>query len=355
MVESLKEITGRRYVHLCGSGTAAIMFALRAMRVHKGAEVLMPALLCVNPASATIYARCQPSFFDVERETYNLDLDSLEASIGKKTGCIIAVHEHGEPCKIKEVTDICQRRNLPLIEDSAKTLGIKIGSIKVGGFGDISILSFGKGKPIEIDGGGGAVVTDDPTFSRRLSILIRSYPYQSVDENIFYKIHRRLFYEIRDAALTDPKKYKQYGLFVEAFRKWYIRSPLGIKLNELEVALSSLEENVSSRQYSIKLYEKLLSASSIKLPAYSGKGSYVRYPVLVGNSSKLGPMLRELSFDSNEMIPPVNNFFNSDQAVAFLPNSEYLCKHQLILWVYKDIRRVKSYIEIVKRFASAID
>ena len=55
----LKGITGRRFVHLCGSGTAAIMFAFRAMRVPRGSQVLMPALLCVNPGSATVYAGCR--------------------------------------------------------------------------------------------------------------------------------------------------------------------------------------------------------------------------------------------------------------------------------------------------------
>jgi len=184
----LREETGRRYVHLCGSGTAAILFALRALKCE--GEALMPALLCVNPGSAAVYAGCRPAFCDVERDTYNVSPESLEASITSKTGCIIAVHEHGEPCNIEAIEEISQRHKVPLIEDSAKVLGVKMGSRSAGGFGEVSILSFGRGKPVEIVGGGGALTTDDPKLSGRLQKLIETYPYENVDEDIYYKVHR---------------------------------------------------------------------------------------------------------------------------------------------------------------------
>ena len=235
--EKLRKITGRRFVHLCGSGTAAIMFALRAMHVPRDSEVLMPALLCVNPGSATVYAGCKPAFCDVERGTYNVSLASLEASISPRTKCIIAVHEHGEPCDISGVTDIAERHKIPVIEDSAKTLGIEIGSGYAGGFGDVSIFSFGRGKPLEIEGGGGAVATDDPQLSGRLQRLIKTHTYTAVEEAIFYKVHRALFYATRDASLTAPAVLKQYGRFVEVFRDWYIRSPQRLQWDKLEQEL----------------------------------------------------------------------------------------------------------------------
>jgi len=349
--EKLKDITDRRFVHLCGSGTAAIMFTLRAMRIPRGGEVLMPALLCVNPGSATVYARCKPAFCDIEKETYNVSLSSLEASITPNTRCIIAVHEHGEGCRIQGVMDIAGRNGIPVIEDSAKALGIKIGSGKVGGFGDASILSFGRGKPIEIEGGGGAVATDDPRLSSRLQRMIKTYPYVNLDEDIFYKVHRSLFYAIRDAAIQDPSSIKYYGRFVDVFKDWYMRSPLGLRWDALEKELGDIDENIRMRRGAAELYEHILSGSAAKTPTYSG-GSYVRYPVLVGNSETLGPKLRELGFDSNELIPPVNNMFNPDDPLMHYPNSEYTYRRQLLLWIYSDKNRVKRCAEAVKEVAT---
>jgi dTDP-4-amino-4,6-dideoxygalactose transaminase len=353
VVEELREETGRKFIHLCGSGTAAILFALRALRVPRKSEVLMPALLCVNPGSATVYAGCRPAFCDVDRDTYNIDLASLEAAIRPETGCIIAVHEHGEPCDIEGVIDIGQRHKVPVIEDSAKTLGVEIGSSWAGGLGDASIFSFGRGKPVEVEGGGGAIATDDPRLSSRLLRLIKEYPYRAVDEELNYKTHRTLFYAVRDAALKDPSRLKKYAGFVEAFRDWYIRSPAGLRLGELESGLKDLRENVERRRRTASIYSRILKGSKAKTPMYSGKGSYVRYPVLIGNPEELGPRLRREGFDSNELIPPVNNMFNPDQPLTFLENSEYLQRRMLILWVYMDEERVKGCAEAVKEGAIA--
>jgi dTDP-4-amino-4,6-dideoxygalactose transaminase len=348
----LREITGRRYIHLCGSGTAAIMFALRGMHVPRGSEVLMPALLCVNPGSATVYAGCKPTFCDVEKKTYNISLSSLEDSITLRTKCIIAVHEHGEPCDIEGVTDIAQEHKIPVIEDSAKTLGVELGSGYAGGFGDVSVLSFGRGKPIEIEGGGGAVATDDPHLSGRLERLIKAHSYNDVDEGVFYKVQRALFFAARDASLTDPRVLKQYGRFVEVFRNWYIKSPKGLQWGSLENELDNINENIEARRRAAALFKKIITGSPAETPGYTGRGSYVRYPVLVGNSVTLGPRLRKLGFDSNELIPPVNNMFNPEDPLSTFSNSEYLYKRQLILWAYSNTEMVKKCAEIVKEFAT---
>ncbi len=352
-VEVLREATGRRYVHLCGSGTSAILFALRALKCE--GEVLMPALLCVNPGSAAIYAGCRPAFCDVERDTYNVSPESLEASITNKTGCIIAVHEHGEPCDIETIEEISQRHKVPLLEDSAKALGVKVGSRSVGEFGEVSIFSFGRGKPVEIEGGGGAVATDDPNLSGRLQQLIETYPYENVDECIYYRVHRSLFYAVREAALHDPAKFKQYASFVETFKNWYVRSLRGLKWGMLEAELGHLKENVEARRRATAIYAKTLKGSKVRTPRYTGKGSYVRYPVLVGNSDSLGPRLRGIGFDSNELIPPVNNMFNPEESPKLFENSEYIYKRQLILWPYIDEEKVKKCAEIVREYATSPD
>lgn len=353
VVNALREETGRRYVHLCGSGTSAILFALRALKCE--GEVLMPAFLCVNPGSAAVYAGCIPAFCDVKRDTYNVSPESLEASLTKRTGCIIAVHEHGEPCDIGAVEDISQRNNVPLIEDSAKALGVKVGSRSVGGFGDVSIFSFGRGKPVEIEGGGGAVATNDPRISGRLKKFIDTYPYEYVDEDIYYRVHRTLFFAIRDASLQDPAKFKQYAPFVENFKNWYIKSPRSINWGMLEIKLKHLDENLKVRRRAAAIYAKALKGSKAKTPKYTGKGSYVRYPVKVGNSDILGPKLRELGYDSNELIPPVNNMFNPKEPMKLFENSEYLYKRQLILWPYEDEERVEKCAEIVCEDATSPD
>ena len=91
-------------------------------------------------------------------------------SKGKKPKAIIAVHIYGMPFRIDEIVSISKKYQIPLIEDSAESLGSSYKNKKCGTFGDISILSF-NGNKIITTSGGGALVSKDKNVKEKAIFL----------------------------------------------------------------------------------------------------------------------------------------------------------------------------------------
>ncbi|GAB5563271.1 MAG: DegT/DnrJ/EryC1/StrS family aminotransferase [Winogradskyella sp.] len=154
----------KRYVGALASGTSALHLSLILLGVNTGDEVICQSKTFSASANPIIYQGATPIFVDSECDTWNICPDLLETAIkdriakGKKPKAIIAVHLYGMPYKVNEIHNISKSYNIPIIEDSAESLGSTYQGQKCGTFGDISILSF-NGNKIITTSGGGAIVT----------------------------------------------------------------------------------------------------------------------------------------------------------------------------------------------------
>jgi CDP-6-deoxy-D-xylo-4-hexulose-3-dehydrase len=101
-----------------------------------------------------------PVFVDVDPITHNIDTSKIEAAISSKTKAIMLAHSLGNPFNLDEVTAICKKYNLWLVEDCCDALGTTYKGQMVGTFGDISTLSFYPAHHITM-GEGGAVFTNN--------------------------------------------------------------------------------------------------------------------------------------------------------------------------------------------------
>jgi dTDP-4-amino-4,6-dideoxygalactose transaminase len=152
------------HVATLSSGTAAIHLALVQLNVGQGDEVLCQSLTFAASANPIVYQGATPIFIDSEPDTFNICPEFLEIAIeeriklGKKPKAIIAVHLYGMPYKVKEIHDVAEKYEIPVIEDSAEALGSTYNNQKCGTFGDFAILSF-NGNKIITTSGGGALVT----------------------------------------------------------------------------------------------------------------------------------------------------------------------------------------------------
>ena len=152
------------YVSAFSSGTASIHLALILIGVKDGDEVICQSKTFSASANPIVYLGATPVFIDSERETWNLCPVQLEIAIkdriakGSKPKAIIAVHLYGMPYKVDEVKAIALKYEIPVVEDSAESLGSQYKGQKCGTFGDYSILSF-NGNKIITTSGGGALVT----------------------------------------------------------------------------------------------------------------------------------------------------------------------------------------------------
>lgn len=153
-----------RQVAALASGTSALHLSLIMLGVSAGDEVICQSKTFSASANPIVYQGATPIFIDSERDTWNLCPEQLEIAIkdriskGKKVKAIISVHLYGMPYKIEEVHKIANKYDIPIIEDSAESLGSHYKSQNCGTFGHFSILSF-NGNKIITTSGGGALVT----------------------------------------------------------------------------------------------------------------------------------------------------------------------------------------------------
>jgi len=146
------------------SGTSALHLGLILLGVGNGDEVICQTKTFSASANPIIYQGATPIFVDSERDTWNLCPELLEEaikdrlSLGKKPKAIVVVHLYGMPYKVGKIQEISKKYDIPVLEDSAESLGSTYKGVKCGTFGDISILSF-NGNKIITTSGGGALVT----------------------------------------------------------------------------------------------------------------------------------------------------------------------------------------------------
>lgn len=153
-----------RYIAALASGTSALHLSLILLGVTTGDEVICQSKTFSASANPIVYQGATPVFVDSEKDTWNICPTQLEIAIkdriskGKKPKAIIAVHLYGMPYKVDEIHNIANKYEIPVVEDSAESLGSHYKGQNCGTFGDLSILSF-NGNKIITTSGGGALVT----------------------------------------------------------------------------------------------------------------------------------------------------------------------------------------------------
>ncbi len=145
------------------SGTIALSVALKSVGIGAGDEVILPAYTFVASATAILDVGAIPVFVDIDPETYNIDIDSIEQAITEKTAGIMPVHFGGRPADMDRMLAIAKKHNLKIIEDAAQAWGSEWNNQKVGAIGDAGGFSFQSSKNITSAEGGIVLTNDDET------------------------------------------------------------------------------------------------------------------------------------------------------------------------------------------------
>jgi hypothetical protein len=161
-VEILCERFGASDVLLTDSGTSALMLALRAM-VPAGGPIAYPGYSCIDLTTAAVGAGTRVRLYDLDPVTLSPDLDSLRKTIERGVDAIVVAHLYGYPADMTSIQRLARDYGTPVIEDSAQGAGGTLHGVRLGGIGDISVLSFGRGKGATT-GSGGAVLVRTPAL-----------------------------------------------------------------------------------------------------------------------------------------------------------------------------------------------
>lgn len=162
---------GTAHCIACNSGTDALYLALRALGIGAGDEVITTPFTFVATAEVISAVGATPVFVDIEPDTFNLNLDAVEAAISDRTRAIIPVHLFGLPVDMTRLMAIAQRHNLFVIEDCAQATGAEWAGQKVGSIGHIGCFSYYPTKNLGACGDGGSITTNDEAVRDRLRRL----------------------------------------------------------------------------------------------------------------------------------------------------------------------------------------
>ncbi len=347
------------------SGTAALAAALISIREVnlpiKNPQVLMPAYTCPDIISACLFAKVEPVLVDFEENSTWMHLEVLESHISDSCIAIIAINFMGIPERINTIRSVVEhakyKQKITIIEDSAQ--GFPVNNAETYWLGDFIITSFGRGKPLNLLGGG--------------SLL---YDHKQVDSLLVGKINK--LFDTRDKspgtalkAFTYWAKVRLFNLLCLPFFYYFLaRLPfvdLGLTVYHSLEQISSLphykEEQISVnyknyrnnnndrerlRQAYDNSFDDLNPSVFISLPKISQLPEEIpllRYPILVLNNKLRNTIYNEL-VDANlgvskmysKVLPAVNGIKKSMfTEILNYPNAEKFASSLITLPMHVDI------------------
>lgn len=162
------------------SGTTALHLACATLGLKNDDEVLVSSSTNMACAFSVDYCGSIPIPIDIEKETWQMDVNLIEKNISPKTKAIMVVHLFGHPVDMDPVIEIAKKHKLFIIEDCAEAHGVEYKGKKVGSIGDIGTFSFFANKTITC-GEGGMVVTNSDTLAEKARSL-KNLSYGKIDK-----------------------------------------------------------------------------------------------------------------------------------------------------------------------------
>jgi len=239
----------------CGNGTDALQIALMALGLKPGDEVITTPFTFVATAEVIALLQLKPVFVDIDPQTFNIDVNKIEAVINPRTKCIIPVHLFGQTVDMEPLMALAEKHHIYIVEDNAQAIGgdytFSDGRAQRSGtIGHIGCTSFFPSKNLGCFGDGGAIFTND----------------------------EKLAAEIRMIA-NHGSKVKYYHSSIG------VNSRLdAIQAAVLNVKLKYLDEYIAARQKAAAYYsEKLKAIEGIQTPFIADNSTHVfhQYTLIV--------------------------------------------------------------------------
>ena len=156
------------------SGTSALELALMALDIGPGDEVITAANTFIASTLAISYVGATPVLVDIDPDTYQIDVNQIEAAITPLTKALMPVHLYGHPADMGPILEIASRHGLKVLEDASQAHGARYQGRRVGALGDIGAFSLYPAKNLGAYGDAGVLVTNDPDLDHKLRLL-RNY------------------------------------------------------------------------------------------------------------------------------------------------------------------------------------
>jgi dTDP-4-amino-4,6-dideoxygalactose transaminase len=297
------------YALALNTGTSALHLALLAAGIGAGDEVITTPFTFVATVAAICYAGATPVFVDIDPVSYTIDVAQIEQAITPRTKAILPVHLYGQPADMQPIKEIAHRHGLTVIEDAAQAHRAEYKGQRIGSIGDIGCFSFYPGKNLGAYGEGGAIVTSNPEYARKIKML-------------------------RDWGQEERYHHVMKG---------YNYRMDGIQGAILRVKLRYLDQWTEARRTHAAQYDELLANSAVKTPTVMPYSHHVYhiYAVRTNQREQLQQKLNEQGIQTGIHYPiPVHlqtGYADLGYKLGDFPNSELIAKEVLSLPMYAEL------------------
>ena len=175
--QELKSFLDVKYISLVSNATIGLMIAQKALNFKN--EIITTPFSFIATAHSLKWNNCTPVFADTDKETGNLDVQSVKKMFSPLTGGILAVHNYGLPGQISAIESIARDNKIPLIFDAAPAFGVKYKDKSILEYGDLSVLSFHATK-VFTSFEGGAIISHTQQMKNKID---RIKNFSIVNEN----------------------------------------------------------------------------------------------------------------------------------------------------------------------------
>lgn len=235
--KKVADYVGSKYAVAVSNGTAALHIACLSAGIKEGDEVITTPMTFAASANCILYCGAKPVFVDIDKYTYNINVNEIEKNITPKTKAIIPVHFTGQSVDLDPILELSKKYNLTVIEDAAHALGTKYKGKFVGSISDMTEFSFHPVKTVTT-AEGGIITTNRKDLYEKL-ILFRTH---GITRNT----------EFMENKNEGPWYYEQIDLGYN-YRITDLQCALGI------TQMDKLDEFIKRRKELVGMYNEYLS------------------------------------------------------------------------------------------------
>lgn len=181
--QDLEKYLNVKHVIPCANGTDALQIAMMGLGLKPGDEVITVDFTFAATVEVIALLGLTPVLIDVEKDTFNMDIQALKKAITPKTKAIVPVHLFGQCANMEEILKIAKEHNLFVIEDNAQAIGADYtfsdGTKKKSGtMGNVGTTSFFPSKNLGCYGDGGAIFTNDDDLAHTIRGIVNHGMYK---------------------------------------------------------------------------------------------------------------------------------------------------------------------------------
>ncbi|MBL8270478.1 DegT/DnrJ/EryC1/StrS family aminotransferase [Steroidobacter sp.] len=303
LAHALAQHSGHQRCWLMSTGRAAMVIALQAMRDAVGdprrTEVIVPAYTCYSVPASVIRAGLQPRLCDIDPSTLSMEVQALEQFDFSRVLGIVTANLYGIPNQLDAIERIAKRAGVLMLDDAAQSLGASLGGRPVGGFGDVGLYSFDKGKNItSLEGG--ALIASDPKLSARIEALHSALPATPFTKTAMTIVKLGAYSLLLRPTLYDfVRQLPGLGLGKTKWEDDYpiqqYSRPLAGFTHSLYGQLQSLSKRRRDNANSLSAALRAVPGMQLIEPPVGSLPAYTRLPFLVTDASRRDAVIAKLN------------------------------------------------------------